>query len=126
MRVARVWRYPVKSMQGEAVDEIELDAGSVTLDRAWAVRDSDTGIVLTGRTVPALLQARAAVDGDGVRVTLPDGRELSGDAEHTDLALSAYVGRPVHLARAKPDESGTMTAPVDFDDDDSEAVSWRS
>jgi uncharacterized protein YcbX len=103
--VAQVWRYPVKSMQGETPDVLDLDGDRVPLDREWGVRDSTTGRVLTGRGEPRLLLASArVVDGDRVCITLPDGRQLHEDDYATDLALSSYVGRPVHLARAKADE----------------------
>jgi uncharacterized protein YcbX len=103
--VAQVWRYPVKSMQGETPDVLDLDGDRVPLDREWGVRDSTTGRVLTGRGEPRLLLASArVVDGDRVCITLPDGRQLHEDDDATDLALSSYLGRPVHLARAKPDE----------------------
>ena len=37
-----LWRYPVKSMAGEAVEAVELDADGVAGDRRWGVRDLDT------------------------------------------------------------------------------------
>jgi uncharacterized protein YcbX len=103
--VAQVWRYPVKSMQGESPEVLDLGGDRVPLDREWGVRDSETGRVLTARSEPRLLLAAARiVDGDRVCITLPDGRQLHEDDDTTDLALSSYLGRPVHLARAKPDE----------------------
>ena len=111
--VTQLRRHPVKSMQGEILDVLELDPDGVPGDRCWGVRDSQSGRVLSGRRRPQLLDARARLDGDSVVVTLPDGRELHEDDEHTDLALSRFVGTPVHLARAKSDEA------VPFD-------SWRS
>ena len=30
-----LWRYPVKSMAGEAVEAVELDADRVTGDQRW-------------------------------------------------------------------------------------------
>jgi uncharacterized protein YcbX len=127
MRVAQVWRYPVKSMQGERLDAITIVDGRVRGDREWGVRDSTTGVVLTGRATRPLLHAKARLDGDrGVRVTLPDGRELQDDDENTDLALSWYLGTPVQLARANVTEVGTFEAPIDFADDASTRVQWPS
>jgi uncharacterized protein YcbX len=124
--VAQLWRYPVKSMQGERLDALDVGADSIPGDRAWAVRDSQTGTVLTGRTARPLLHAAARLDGGGVEIALPDGRRLrDGDAE-TDLALSSFVGHPVHLARADAGEIGTVEAPIDFADDTSRAVQWTS
>jgi uncharacterized protein len=126
MRVAQLRRYPVKSMQGESLDSLELGLERVAGDREWGVRAGDTGLVLTGRTARPLLHARARLDGPGVLITLPDGRQLAGDDEHTDLALSSYLGTPVHLAHAKDDEQAAFEAPIDFADDTSAAMQWQS
>jgi hypothetical protein len=110
MQVAQLWRYPVKSMQGERVDALEIGHDRVAGDRTWGVRDSVTGGVLTGRATRPLLHARAALVDDGVAITLPDGRELHSDDTNTDLALSSFVGQPVHLACAKEDEQAEFSA----------------
>src|SRR5258706_10741032 len=126
MRVAQVWRYPVKSMQGESVAALDIDLERVNGDREWGVRDSASGVVLTGRTARALLHVHAKSDGDSVRVKFPDGRELRDTDDGIDLALSAYVGHPVHLARAKFDEQAAFEAPIEFSDDTSPTARWQS
>ena len=127
MRVAQVWRYPVKSLQGEQPDRLDIGLDRVEGDREWGVRDSATGVVLTGRTARPLLHATARLAApDEVVVTLPDGRELHDGDDTVDLALSAYVGQPVHLAHAKSDEQASFEAPVEFSDDSSPIARWQS
>src|SRR4051794_35447329 len=126
MRVAQVWRYPVKSMQGESLPALDVDVDRVRGDREWGIRDSATGIVLTARTARPLLHAAARLEDDTVAITLPDGRELRDRDESVDLALSAYVGQPVHLAHAKDDEQAAFEAPVEFSDDTSPVARWQS
>lgn len=126
MRVAQVWRYPVKSMQGEALDALDVDEERVPGDREWGVRDSATGEVLTGRVTSRLLQAAARLDDGDVVITLPDGRELRDADEHIDLALSSFIGTPVHLAHAKHDEQAAFETPVGFDEDTGAVARWRS
>jgi uncharacterized protein YcbX len=126
MRVAQAWRYPVKSLQGEAVDVLEVDIERVLGDREWGVRDSTTGSVLTARTVRPLLHASARVEGDAVLVRFPDGRELHEHDDAMDLALSSYVGIPVHLAHAKRDEQAQFEAPVEYSDNPSPVARWQS
>src|SRR5262245_8188780 len=100
MRVLSLWRYPVKSMQGEQLDDVRVADLGVAGDRQWAVVDLATGLALTGRREPALLFARARLAGEGeatVEVVLPDGSVATSDD-----ALTAWLGRPVELRRAAP------------------------
>ena len=59
MRVKEIWRYPVKSLQGEKLSEARLDVSGVGGDRCWGIRDEITGKILTGRSEPQLLLAAA-------------------------------------------------------------------
>lgn len=119
MRVVELWRYPVKSMQGQPLDVAEVGAAGIVGDRQWALRDVATGHVLTARRVPELLFARPRVDGESVSIELPDGTCTADDA-----ALSRWLGRDVALVRAG--EPGTYEIALDFEDEDgSEWVSWE-
>ena len=96
MRVAELWRYPVKSLQGERVAAAELTRTGLAGDRRWALFDLGTGLGLTARRYPVLLQAAARLREDGgVDVVLPDGSVAADDG-----ALSAWLGRPVELRAA--------------------------
>jgi uncharacterized protein YcbX len=55
MRVIEIWRYPVKSMPGERLDAATIGPHGIDGDRALALRDRTTGLVLTARREPALL-----------------------------------------------------------------------
>ena len=93
LRVADIWRYPVKSLQGERLDQAEIDHLGLTGDRRYAIIDLETGLGLTGRRVPELLFASASWNDDGsVRVTLPHGSAASDDR-----TLSAWLRRRVAL-----------------------------
>jgi uncharacterized protein YcbX len=103
-RLAAVHRYPVKSLSGETLDEVLLDARGLVGDRLWSVRDPD-GKLGSGkssrrfRAMPGLLDLVARYDGDVPVIELPDGRVVRGDDAAVHEALSAYVGRPVTLGR---------------------------
>ena len=74
MRVAQLWRYPVKSLQGERLESAGLDSEGVEGDRRYAIYDLDTGMGLTARRVPELLFASARiVEGGQVEITRPEG-----------------------------------------------------
>ena len=56
MQVVGLWRYPVKSLQGERLETAEVTADGLAGDRRFAIFDTATGLGLTGST-----DARAAV-----------------------------------------------------------------
>lgn len=92
-----IWRYPVKSLQGERVPAAEVAEHGVAGDRRFALVDPGTGTALTARQAGELLFASARSTG-GARpeITLPDGARAADDA-----ALSAWLGRPVVLTAAE-------------------------
>src|SRR2546421_2075985 len=99
MRVSELWRYPVKSLQGEQVDSVAVTADGLEGDRRFAIYDVETGFGLTARRVPELLFASARWQDDGmVEITLPDGSR-----PRDDDALSAWLGRPVALRSVEAD-----------------------
>lgn len=100
-----VWRYPVKSMQGECLDGALLDEAGLAGDRGWAVRDLATGNVASAKDSQrfgALLTCAATADPNGgpPTVTVPGGfARTAGDFE-LDAELGALLGRSVELADA--------------------------
>src|SRR3954468_14719295 len=104
--VAAIYRYPVKAMGGESLDEAELGWFGVPGDRRYAFVQSDhTGDFpwLTIRELPAMTRYRPALAGDPEsatpRITTPEGRAL--DVTDPELAreLAARSGRRIHLHR---------------------------
>jgi uncharacterized protein YcbX len=122
--VAQLWRYPVKSMQGERLPAVDIRADGVAGDRRWGVRDERTGRVLTGRREARLLDARASLATDGQPVVeLPDGTVVVGPGDATDTVLSDWLARPVHLVEAGA-HGGRAEFFADPTDDASEALEW--
>ena len=105
--VAGIWRYPVKSMLGEALSECEVGPAGLVGDRAYALVDAEDGKVASAknpRKWGVLLDCRAALLDDGVEITLPDGSTVLADDPDVDDRLSRAVGRPVRLASTAPDD----------------------
>jgi uncharacterized protein YcbX len=120
--VAGAWRFPVKSLQGEAVDALTFGDSGALDDRMWGIVDAATGKVLSGKRWPALLEASARLEDSGtVMVTLPDGTELVAGDPGTDPALSAWLDRDVTLSR--PTEAG-LPYELTMDPTDDESEVW--
>ncbi len=101
MQVAELWRYPVKSLQGERLTTADVGPEGLAGDRQWALFDVATGYGLTARRVPDLLFLSGRLRPDGaVEVVTPDGTVTSDDA-----VLSDWLGRSVAL-RAAADAPG--------------------
>jgi uncharacterized protein len=120
MRVLELWRYPVKSLQGERLAAADVGPNGFAGDRGWALFDLGTGLGLTARRVPDLLWAAGRVRPDGTaEVVLPDGTVTADDA-----VLSAWLGRPVALRSADSLGAAPRYEAPDDDEDDGAAV-WH-
>ena len=121
MRVVDLWRYPVKSLQGERLAASDVGELGLVGDRRWGIVDTETEHVLTARRVPELLMASARhLAPDGVAITLPDGTESNDDA-----VLSDWLGRSVELRRADQHEAPTYEGPVDDLDPEAQWAHWE-
>ena len=98
--IQELWRYPVKSMQGERLEQLELTAAGPIGDRLYAIRDRGTERILTGRQCPELLLAEARLEGAAVRITLPNGTATGSDDPEAAAVLSSWLGRTVQLDRS--------------------------
>jgi uncharacterized protein YcbX len=118
MRVSEIWRFPVKSMGGEQVEQVSVGELGITGDRAWALRDVSNGTILTARRERLLLMATATLTNGHPTIRLEDGRLLTTDDE-----LSAWLDRPVELVPAGS-TPGTYENPRDVEHED-DWMSWQ-
>lgn len=99
--VLTIYRYPVKSMGGEALEVADIDQRGLTGDRWFAVEDGD-GRLASGkdsrrfRRRDPVFDHYATTDPTGVTVTGPDGTWRVGDPA-LDASLSAVMGAPVRV-----------------------------
>jgi uncharacterized protein YcbX len=115
VRVTELWRYPVKSLQGERLATAELGPLGLAGDRQWALFDLETGFGLTARRVPDLLFAAARVRDGAVEVVLPDGTVTTDDA-----VLSDWAGRRIALRPA-----GDAAPRYEGTDDETDWYPWE-
>ncbi len=109
--VASLWRYPVKSMLGEALHTADVTERGLLGDRAYAVIDAADGKVASAkhpRKWAQLVTCGAAYADPPVlsaplpqvRITLPDGATVSSEAGDCQAILSRALGREVTLRAA--------------------------
>ncbi len=65
MHVAEIWRYPVKSLKGERVQEAEITVNGIPGDREIVVLN-EAGRIITSRSKPKLLGLRGELGPDAI------------------------------------------------------------
>src|SRR5689334_3064237 len=96
MTVSSLWRYPVKSLAGEAISEAVLTSLGIPGDRLVHVRGPEG--VRTSRRQYKLLGLHGTLGDDGrqringVRGSHPDAFALVRDAAGADAWLEEYAG----------------------------------
>jgi hypothetical protein len=125
--VAALWRYPIKSMQGEAPRSVTITDRGLIGDRAYALIDTASGAVVSAknpRKWPTMFGFRAgyaeAPRATGplpaVRIAAPDGSQMATDQPGVDHWLSTMLGRAVHLAAAAPQGASLECCSLDPQD----------
>lgn len=106
--VKALYRYPVKSMRGEPLDEAQLGFFGLRGDRRFAFIQTDdkSGFPwLTGREYPAMLRYTPTFDDPAaahkslVTVRTPDGSDLPLASADLRAHLERASGRALHLLR---------------------------
>ncbi len=106
--IAELWRFPVKSMGGEQLEEIEITSHGVVRERAYALLNLDTGKVVSAKgskLYPDLLKCSARYvltpsrSGkiSSVIVTLANGGVVNSDDPSSNEKLSKFFGRQIQL-----------------------------
>ncbi|KWX25830.1 molybdenum cofactor biosysynthesis protein [Mycolicibacterium wolinskyi] len=116
LRVGSLYRYPVKSMLGESVDSLFIDARGAEGDRRLALIDESSGRVASAKQARlwrGLLSCSAVTQDRGVLIRLPDGSTATTDDDHVDDVLSRFLGRSVRLGRSRSDGASIERADPD-------------
>jgi uncharacterized protein YcbX len=111
--VKELWRYPVKSMQGELLEEAQIEKLGMLGDRCWAIRDEIDNEISTVRKRPRLLLCGARFeeqplpgqtgeDIPHVQIELPNDTCFSTRDDNGNKLLSEYLGRGVSLQPLQP------------------------
>lgn len=125
MRLAAIWRYPVKSLRGERVARAHLSPTGIVGDRHYGLLDVASGTILSAKREGRLLEAQALLAGSELTIRLPTGETALGLGPNVDRALSAWLGYPVQLVEAAAGGRATYQNVSDFTDDSSPLTSWE-
>jgi len=95
MWVAEIWRYPVKSLAGEQLEQAEVHADGIFGDRRVLVYDEQSRRLITSRTHPRLLGLKGSLNSEGM--PLINGHPW--DDVEPARAVMAAVGPHARLIR---------------------------
>lgn len=103
--IGQIYRYPVKSMGGESLDQTDVGDNGVLGDRAWAVRDDVKGGIKGAKKFPALMQCHARYLDEPTgehpsaraEIELPGGARVSTGDQDVASQISAAIGNDVSL-----------------------------
>jgi uncharacterized protein YcbX len=97
--VKEIWRYPVKGMAGEQLQQCHIGKQGLAGDRIWALRDTLRQEIQSCKFRPELLSCTAKFrdkykysTGDHVDITFPDGKVIGCDERVIDQLLSELTG----------------------------------
>ncbi len=107
--IQSIWRYPVKGMAGESLQQCELSVNGLLGDRTWAVQDLKREEIQSCKFRPDLLRCRAQqrLDHQGglsghVDVTFPGGNTLGSDDPDIHQQISSTIGHVSALQALRP------------------------
>jgi uncharacterized protein YcbX len=113
--VVSLWRYPIKSMQGEELNASLVGERGLAGDRVYALMDAADGKIASAknpRKWPNLFAFRASYTEPprsdakpaAVRITLPDGGVLDGGQADLPAMLKPILDRDAVLKASAPDK----------------------
>ena len=123
-RVAGLWRYPVQSMQGEALETAPLTETGIPGDRLWGVLNpAENKIAAAARGKKPwrdLIQWQARLKREPsaaeplppVAIRLPDGGGIDSEASDRDARISAAIGAATRLIARDADNQVYGYAPL--------------
>jgi len=104
--VKEIWRYPVKGMAGEQIEQCTIGPNGLEGDRVWALRDVARKEIQSCKFRPELLSCTANSRKDSllrqVDISLPNNVSSASDDPEIDRILSELVGHASTLEPLRP------------------------
>ena len=113
MRLAAIWRHPIKAVGRERIAEVVLEAGrALPEDRIWAVAHEDARLdgdgwqpcrnFNRGASAPALMAVEVARSGRRLKLTHPDRPDLIVDPDEAPESVARWIAPLVPPQRSRP------------------------
>jgi MOSC domain-containing protein len=111
-------------MLGTTVKEVLITEQGCVGDRAWALRDVESGRIASAKKFPRLLEFRATYEVEPthdelgrVRIETPDGQTVYPDDPDASRVISTHLGRALRLEnQAHEDEKAEIDRETVFGD----------
>jgi uncharacterized protein YcbX len=107
--VQQIWRYAVKSMAGESLNDCTVGPLGIPGDRGWALRDEKSGEITNGKRIPLLMECAAGYaeppdygTGAKVKITFPDGTQIDSGNPEINSRLSQVLGKELSIWPLQP------------------------
>jgi len=102
--IESLWRYPVKSLKGEALGCVDIDSRGVLGDRLYAISNVECKLgsgkdTRRFKRIDGLFAISAETKADGLFITLPNGSVLLGNDPSINSMLSKTLGQSVTLTK---------------------------
>ena len=104
-KISTIYRYPVKSMGGDTLQQTAITTKGIPGDRCWTVKDEERGGIKGGKRFPQLMSMHAslaqepseAAPSPPVTIRLPNDQQTHSKDSNVNQLLSDVVGAPVSL-----------------------------
>ena len=111
--VKELWRYPVKSMEGQLLEEANVEKLGLVGDRYWAIRDEIKNETSSVRKLPKLLQCTAEYQSEPcagqvgsliphVKITCHNGISFTTNDDNADEILSEFLNKHTSIRPLQP------------------------
>lgn len=117
-RVAELWRYPVSSVGGQPLQQIQVTPGGISGDRRFALFDPENGLAAAPEREPRwraalFLQALRDEDARLPQLRFPDGEAFWLDDSRLAARLKSHFGFAVGIgAYGGLDDGADMRFPI--------------
>jgi uncharacterized protein YcbX len=103
--ISTIYRYPVKSMGGDTLQQTNLTTNGIPGDRCWTLKDEERGGIKGGKRFPQLMSMHATLEQEPddntpsppVTIRLPNDQQTRSQDKNINQLLSDAVGAPVSL-----------------------------